>query len=256
MGRGLIAQLRRGLSATPLLVMWATSITSISTSAGRSSRRNHGGRWRRPRRPEGRTPAANRLAIRQAVATVVARGAVPIIIGGDEFGADPGLRRRSHDRGPLTIVQIDAHIDWREECGRRSRRALSRPMRASLRDAACRAHRPGRAARDRLGARPGDFRGCQSVWGAIFVGRPGLLHEHGINAGARCSWPAWGSQVLVTLDCDGLDPGDTDARSNIVARRPHLLAGDRDFLADRRLKARIAAFDLVESCQSATWRAW
>ncbi|MGH6913535.1 MAG: arginase family protein, partial [Geminicoccales bacterium] len=59
-------------------------------------------------------PAANRIAIRQAVATVLARGAVPIVIGGDDSVPIP-VFEAFHDRGPHTIVQIDAHIDWREE---------------------------------------------------------------------------------------------------------------------------------------------
>ncbi|MGH6904583.1 MAG: arginase family protein, partial [Geminicoccaceae bacterium] len=61
-------------------------------------------------------PAANRMAIREAVAAVLARGAVPIVIGGDDSVPIPVLEA-FHDRGPLTIVQIDAHIDWRDEVG-------------------------------------------------------------------------------------------------------------------------------------------
>ena len=59
-------------------------------------------------------PAANRVAIREAVATVVARGAVPIVIGGDDSVPIP-VFEAFHGRGPFTIVQIDAHIDWRDE---------------------------------------------------------------------------------------------------------------------------------------------
>ena len=90
------------------------SSTSISTSAGRSSPAPitavDGGdlAWTEA------DPAANRTAIRQAVATVLARGAAPIIIGGDDSVPIPVLEA-FHDRGPLTIVQIDAHIDWRDE---------------------------------------------------------------------------------------------------------------------------------------------
>jgi agmatinase len=59
-------------------------------------------------------PAANRVAIRDAVATVVARGAVPIVIGGDDSVPIPVFEAFRAQR-PLTVVQIDAHIDWREE---------------------------------------------------------------------------------------------------------------------------------------------
>ena len=59
-------------------------------------------------------PAANRAAIRAAVAKILARGAVPLVIGGDDSVPIPAFEA-FHGRGPFTIVQIDAHIDWREE---------------------------------------------------------------------------------------------------------------------------------------------
>ena len=59
-------------------------------------------------------PSANRAVIREAVATVLARGAVPIVIGGDDSMPIPVVEA-FQGRGPLTIVQIDAHIDWRDE---------------------------------------------------------------------------------------------------------------------------------------------
>ena len=58
--------------------------------------------------------ASNRAAIKTAVSTVVDRGAVPIVLGGDDSIPIPMLQA-FEGRGKYTIVQIDAHIDWRDE---------------------------------------------------------------------------------------------------------------------------------------------
>ena len=58
--------------------------------------------------------AGNRDRIRQAVATLLDRGLVPLVLGGDDSVPIPVLEAYA-GRGPLTILQIDAHIDWRDE---------------------------------------------------------------------------------------------------------------------------------------------
>ncbi|HEX5079635.1 MAG TPA: arginase family protein, partial [Geminicoccaceae bacterium] len=144
-------------------------------------------------------PAVNRHTIREAVATVIARGAVPIVIGGDDSVPIPVVEAL-HDQGPLTIVQIDAHIDWRDEVAGERWGLSSTMRRASEMRHVERIVQVGQRAMG--SARPGDLRDAQA-WGAIFV--PAReVHEHGI-APALDAVPA-GSQVLVTLDCDGLDP--------------------------------------------------
>ena len=58
--------------------------------------------------------AANRVAIRDHVASILATGAVPLVLGGDDSIPIPVLQAyREH--GPLTVLQFDAHIDWRDE---------------------------------------------------------------------------------------------------------------------------------------------
>ena len=59
-------------------------------------------------------PAQNRDRIRDTIATILDRGAVPVVIGGDDSGADTDVSSLA-GRGPLTLLQIDAHIDWRDE---------------------------------------------------------------------------------------------------------------------------------------------
>ena len=144
-------------------------------------------------------PAANRIAIRHAVATVIAWGAVPIIIGGDDSVPIP-VFEAFHDRGPLTVVQIDAHIDWREEVAEERWGLSSTMRRASEMPHVERIVQVGQ--RGIGSARPGDFEDAKA-WGVIFVPAR-AVHEHGI-APVLDAVPS-GSQVLVTLDCDGLDP--------------------------------------------------
>ena len=50
----------------------------------------------------------------KAVGTILARGAYPIVIGGDH-GITIPVVRAFDSRGPITLVQVDAHIDWRDE---------------------------------------------------------------------------------------------------------------------------------------------
>ncbi|MEX1294994.1 MAG: arginase family protein [Candidatus Limnocylindrales bacterium] len=58
----------------------------------------------------------NRRRITSAVSAIVDRGAMPLVLGGDDSVAEPfvaGWR----DHGPITVVQIDAHLDFRDEVG-------------------------------------------------------------------------------------------------------------------------------------------
>ena len=183
-------------------------------------------------------PAANRIAIREAVATIVARGAVPIVIGGDDSVPIP-VFEAFQGRGPLTIVQIDAHIDWREEVAG-ERRGLSSTMRRASEMAHI--ERIVQVGQRGIGsARPGDFADARS-WGAILV--PAReVHEQGI-APVLQAVPA-GSQVLLTFDCDGLDPAIMPA---VIAPAPGGLTYWQaiGILRGIAAKARIAAFDIVE----------
>ena len=56
----------------------------------------------------------NREKIREMTGRIVAAGARPIMIGGDDSTPIPFIEGLAA-LGPLTIVQVDAHIDWREE---------------------------------------------------------------------------------------------------------------------------------------------
>ena len=74
--------------------------------------------------------AANRETIRAQVQAILDAGAVPLVIGGDDSIPIPVLSAyREH--GPLTILQFDAHIDWRDEVGGETLGLSSNMRRAS-----------------------------------------------------------------------------------------------------------------------------
>ena len=58
--------------------------------------------------------ALNRATIRKAISTIVSRGVVPILIGGDDSVPIPMLDAMQDTGKQYTILQIDAHIDWRD----------------------------------------------------------------------------------------------------------------------------------------------
>ena len=58
--------------------------------------------------------AGNSAATTAAVKSILDRGAVPIVLGGDHAIPIP-VFRAYEGPGPMVIVQLDQHIDWREE---------------------------------------------------------------------------------------------------------------------------------------------
>jgi agmatinase len=69
----------------------------------------------------------NSARISDAVAAILEGGAVPICLGGDDSVPIP-IIRAYHGRGPLTILQVDAHLDYRDEVDG-VRTGYSSPMR-------------------------------------------------------------------------------------------------------------------------------
>jgi agmatinase len=69
------------------------------------------------------------------------------------------------------------------------------------------------------------------------------VHAHGVDAALR-HIPE-GARVVITLDCDGLDPG---IMPGVAARTPGGLSYTQaiDLIAGAGRRARIAGFDLVE----------
>ena len=71
--------------------------------------------------------AGNRARIEAQTRSILALPAVPILLGGDDSLPIPFLAAFA-DQGPLWVLQIDAHIDWRDEVDG-ERYGYSSPMR-------------------------------------------------------------------------------------------------------------------------------
>ena len=71
--------------------------------------------------------AGNRTRIEAKTRAILALPAVPILLGGDDSVPIPFLAGFA-DHGPVWILQIDAHIDWRDEF-HGERYGYSSPMR-------------------------------------------------------------------------------------------------------------------------------
>jgi agmatinase len=184
-------------------------------------------------------PEGNRARIFTAVSAVLDRGGVPLLIGGDDSLPIPMLQACGGRGRTFWILQIDAHIDRRDEVGS-ERLGLSSPMRRASEVG----HVEGivQVGQRSIGsARPGDLQATLD-WGVTFV-PAGEVARDGV-ARALDAVPA-GAQVIVCLDLDALDPAVMPAA---IGRT----AGGLSYWQVLGLiggvagKARIAGFDLME----------
>ncbi|GLS34865.1 agmatinase [Mesorhizobium tianshanense] len=182
--------------------------------------------------------AGNRARIEVKTREVLALPAVPILLGGDDSVVIPFLAGFA-DRGPVWILQIDAHIDWRDEV-HGERHGYSSPMRRA-------SEMPHVAGMVQVGlrsvgsARLTEIEAAQHFGSRFVTARE--VHAEGVEAALR-HIPE-GARVVVTLDCDGLDPG---IMPGVAARAPGGLTDTQviDLVAGLDRRARIAGFDLVE----------
>lgn len=184
------------------------------------------------------TPEANRSAIAAAVKMVFAAGAYPIVFGCDDSLPIP-VFEACRDQGPLWIVQVDAHIDWRDErfgepLGWSS--TMRRASEMSWIDGIVQVGIRGVGS-----ARPGDVAFARE-WGAKIV-TASEVHAHGM-AQALKHVPD-GARVFVTLDCDALDPA---IMPGVMAQSPGGLAYWQvmDLFADLKQRCDVIGLNLVE----------
>jgi agmatinase len=143
------------------------------------------------------------------VSALLDRGLVPICIGGDDSVPIPILRAYA-GREPLTILQVDAHLDFRDEIDG-VREGYSSPMRrASEMNHVERILQVG--LRGVGSARACDVIDARAAGNLLVTARE--LRERGV------SWlleqvPADAS-VFVSFDCDGLDPSVFPAVSGLA----------------------------------------
>lgn len=143
-----------------------------------------------------------------AVRRVVAAGSVPVILGGDDSVPIPVLRALD-GAGPLHVLQVDAHLDFRDEVAG-IRDGYSSPMRrASEMDHVARIVQVG--LRGVGSARTTDVADARAAGNLLVTARE--LHERGVP------WlldqlPA-DAPLAVVVDCDGLDPAVVPAVSGL-----------------------------------------
>lgn len=142
---------------------------------------------------------ANRAAIRHICEVVLTAGAVPVVLGGDDSIPIPVLQAYV-DHAPLTVVQIDAHIDWRDEV-KGERWGLSSTMRRASEmphiDEMIQVGRRGVGS-----ARPEDLAAAEERGVHFFS-----AHDvHRLGVGQVLDRIPVGGNVFVTVDVDGLDP--------------------------------------------------
>ncbi|PSJ60058.1 agmatinase [Kumtagia ephedrae] len=182
--------------------------------------------------------AGNRARIEAKTREVLALPAVPILLGGDDSVVIPFLAGFA-DHGPVWILQIDAHIDWRDEV-HGERYGYSSPMRRA-------SEMPHVAGIVQVGLRSvGSARLTEIEAARHFGSRFVTAREvHARGAEAALRHIPEGARVVVTLDCDGLDPG---IMPGVAARTPGGLTYTQaiDLIAGLGRRANIAGFDLVE----------
>jgi agmatinase len=174
----------------------------------------------------------------QAVRKILAAGALPIVLGGDHAIPIPVLRA-FEGRGPITLVHIDQHLDWRDEVGG-VRDGLSSPIR--------RASEMGHIGEIfQIGIRATGSARAEEVEAARAYGAHIVsayeLHDIGMDA-VLARIPD-GGRFYITVDLDGMDPSIAPA---VAAPMP----GGVTYVQARKLihglvaKGRVVGMDVVE----------
>jgi len=176
--------------------------------------------------------------IQATTEAILARGALPVTMGGDHAVPIPILRAY-RDRGPIFVVQIDAHLDFVDE-----RFGVREGHGNVLRRIAEMDHVSGLA---QIGIRgpgssdPSDFEDARRM-GSIIIG-PREFRRVGVQA-VLDRIPDSPS-FYVTMDCDGFDPAlmpGTGSPSPGGFSYHEVV----DFLRGLTLKGNVIGFDFVE----------
>lgn len=143
--------------------------------------------------------AGNLRRATEAVRALVHNGAVPLVVGGDH-AIPPLVVSALEGRGPIDVLHVDAHLDFRDEVGGVSG-GYSSPIRR-LRELPWVRSIVQIGLRGIGSARPRDIEDARAS-GNILV-TAGEVHTRGVQWLADL-FPA-GERVYVTIDIDGLDP--------------------------------------------------
>jgi agmatinase len=174
----------------------------------------------------------------QAVRKLLAANVLPIVLGGDH-GVPIPVMRAFEGRGPITLVHIDAHLDWRDHVNG-AREGYSSPIRrASEMEHIDRIFQIG--LRSAGSARPEEVEAALA-YGAVLI--PDIeLQRIGMQA-VLDRIPDGGSYYL-TIDADGVDPAIMPA---VAGPAPGGVTYDqmRTLIHGLVDKGRVVGMDIVE----------
>ncbi|MCR5944124.1 MULTISPECIES: agmatinase [Hyphomicrobiales] len=187
--------------------------------------------------------AGTSVRIENAIRKILNAGAVPIVLGGDHSIPIPVLKAYSGHDGQLTIIQIDAHIDWRDEV-----HGVTDGYSSPMRRASEMAHV---GEMFQIGIRGQGSAGASEVRAATEYGAHIVsaydLHEVGMQ-GVLDRIPD-GGNYYITLDADGMDPSVMPAVA-FPAPGGVLYHQLRALLQGLVRKGRVVGMDIVEMTPS------
>jgi agmatinase len=152
--------------------------------------------------------AGNAAGAESAVRSLLDAGAIPIVLGGDDSVPIPVLRAYA-GAGPLTIVQVDAHLDFRDEVHGVREGYSSAMRRATEMEHVERIVQVG--LRGVGSARTTDVADARAAGNALVTARE--LRERGVEWLLGELPP--GASVFLVFDLDGVDPSVAPAVSGL-----------------------------------------
>lgn len=183
--------------------------------------------------------ASNRATITNAISKIIAQNVVPILIGGDDSVPIPMIKAMETTGKSYTILQIDAHIDWRD-----SHMGETHGLSSTMRRASEMSHIENII---QVGARgigsghSSDYDDAVS-WGVKFF--TGIdIHRSGIAP--IIEEINEGSNIILCIDIDALDPS---IAPNTIGRTPGGLTYYQvlELIMAAADKGSISAVDFVE----------
>ena len=181
----------------------------------------------------------NRLTIKNAISKIIKNGVVPILIGGDDSIPIPMIEAMGSVGDNFTILQVDAHIDWRE-IHMDERYGLS----STMRRASEMKHIKKIIQVGTRGIGSGHSKDYKDAldWGVKFFTAEKI---HSLGTDKIIENINDGSDVIVCVDIDSMDPS---IAPNVIGRAPGGLTYFQvlSLIKGVANKANITAIDFVE----------
>jgi agmatinase len=175
----------------------------------------------------------------QATRKIIAANTTLVVLGGDHGIPIPVLRALEEQGSPVTLVHIDAHLDWRDEINGETEGYSSPIRRASEMPWIDKIVQIGM--RGIGSARTGEVDDARAYGADVIT----AYEMHDIGMDAVLERIPDGGPYYLTIDADGIDPTIMPA---VLAQTP----GGLDWLQTRKLihglvkKGRVLGMDLVE----------